>query len=119
MSLSPGPKTRSNVSNLVALLSNAPNKVQTSTRNSTSLTERSSTDSKRSPSHSRHQVDKDTYTLQVANKKQQDVAAQDAEIKRLNMEQAEQGKKDALEEPETSAGPADLLEAEGDEDVIF
>ena len=65
-------------------------------------------------------MDKDTYTLQVANKKQQDVAAQDAEIKRLKMEQAEQGKKDALvEEPETSAGPADLLEAEGDEDVIF
>lgn len=61
-----------------------------------------------------------TYTLQVANKKQQDVAAQDAEIKRLKLEQAAQGKKEALaDEAESTAGPADLLDAEGDEDVIF
>lgn len=61
-----------------------------------------------------------TDPFQVANKKQQDVAAQDAEIKRLKLEQAAQGKKDAVaDEPESSAGPADLLEAEGDEDVIF
>lgn len=61
-----------------------------------------------------------TDPFQVANKKQQDVAAQDAEIKRLKLEQAAQGKKDTVaDEPESSAGPADLLEAEGDEDVIF
>ena len=63
----------------------------------------------------------DFYRLKkVAGKKARDVAAADAEMKAKREAQA---KKDAGQEnvdPDCSAGaPADLLAAEGEDDVIF
>lgn len=53
----------------------------------------------------------------VANKKQRDNAAQDAEMKKRREELALRDRENqALEE---SSGPADILAAEDDEDVIF
>ena len=51
----------------------------------------------------------------VANKKQRDNAAQDAEMKARQAEHAD--KENA--EPDNQSGPADILAAEGEEDVIF
>jgi V-type H+-transporting ATPase subunit D len=53
---------------------------------------------------------------QVANKKQRDNAAQDAEMKKRREEAA---LRDEDQAPESSTGPADILSAEDDEDVIF
>lgn len=55
--------------------------------------------------------------VQVANKKQKDNAASDAEMKRRKEEKAAQGQENQA--PEDTSGPTDLLAAEEDEDVIF
>lgn len=54
-------------------------------------------------------------SLQVANKKQRDVAAADAEMKAKRLAQAAGGKTG----DKGDSGPSDLLAAEDDEDVIF
>lgn len=54
--------------------------------------------------------------IQVANKKQRDTAAADAEMKARRA--AESGETDGKDEDQKK-GPADLLAAEEDEDVIF
>ncbi|KAK1766774.1 ATP synthase subunit D-domain-containing protein [Phialemonium atrogriseum] len=53
----------------------------------------------------------------VANKKQRDNAAQDAEMKKRKEESEAKNEED--ETAEDSSAPADLLAAEGEEDVIF
>jgi V-type H+-transporting ATPase subunit D len=57
--------------------------------------------------------------VQVANKKQRDNAAADAERKQRKEELAARGEENEAPEPEQAAGPTDLLAAEEDEDVIF
>jgi V-type H+-transporting ATPase subunit D len=54
--------------------------------------------------------------MQVANKKQKDIAASDAEMKKKR--EAAQAGNQENQAPEDS-GPTDLLAAEEDEDVIF
>ena len=56
-----------------------------------------------------------TY-FQVANKKQADNAASDAEMKQRREDLARDQENQA---PEENQGPTDLLAAEEDEDVIF
>jgi V-type H+-transporting ATPase subunit D len=53
---------------------------------------------------------------QVANKKQKDNAASDAEMKKRREDQARDQENQA---PDDNSGPSDLLAAEEDEDVIF
>ena len=53
---------------------------------------------------------------QVAGKKQRDNAAADAEMKAKKEAAAKEGKTSAAEE---ASGPADILGAQDDEDVIF
>jgi V-type H+-transporting ATPase subunit D len=59
--------------------------------------------------------------VQVANKKQKDSAAADAEMKKRREDQAaDQAARDQENQaPEDTSGPTDLLAAEEDEDVIF
>lgn len=86
------------------------------------LTERSSTDSRRFVAIQpvrilQHRL---TDTLQVANKKQRDNAALDAELKAKREAKEAQDKEDeASGAQDATAGPVDLLAAEDDEDVIF
>ncbi|KAK4134196.1 vacuolar ATP synthase subunit D [Trichocladium antarcticum] len=54
----------------------------------------------------------------VANKKQRDTAAADAEMKKKNAEREANGEKHKAPEVDDST-PADILQAEGDEDIIF
>jgi V-type H+-transporting ATPase subunit D len=56
---------------------------------------------------------------QVANKKQRDTAAQDAEMKKMREALAAQGDENRAPEPEEDDEPKDMLAAEEDEDVIF
>lgn len=58
-----------------------------------------------------------TDCSKVANKKQRDNAAQDAEMKKRKEESEAKNEED--ETAEDSSAPADLLAAEGEEDVIF
>ncbi len=64
-----------------------------------------------------------THPLQVANKKQRDIAAQDAEMKQKRLEAAarqENGENNENNAPEEGdSAPADILAAEEDNDVIF
>jgi V-type H+-transporting ATPase subunit D len=53
----------------------------------------------------------------VAGKKQRDIAEQDAELKKRR--EALEAKEQKTEAPDESSGPADILAAEDDEDVIF
>lgn len=55
--------------------------------------------------------------LQVANKKQKDNAASDAEMKKKREDAAARGQENTT--PEDTSAPSDLLGAEDDEDVIF
>lgn len=57
-------------------------------------------------------------TLQVANKKQRDTAAADAEMKAKREAQAKKDGTDASQNRD-EAGGGDVLGAEDDEDVIF
>lgn len=60
----------------------------------------------------------DTNNKKVANKKQRDTAAADAEMKAKREAQAEKNVPNQ-EKVQDATGPTDLLAAEEDDDVIF
>ena len=68
-----------------------------------------------------HSVEQTTLFTprQVANKKQRDNAAADAELKQRKEEQASREQGNQGSKASDDAGPADILAAEEDEDVIF
>ncbi len=55
--------------------------------------------------------------IQVANKKQKDNAASDAEMKKKREDKQARDQENQV--PEDTSGPSNLLAAEEDEDVIF
>lgn len=80
------------------------------------MTEKSFTDSKR---YALQRPPRETILthLQVAGKKQRDNAALDAELKEKREAQEKRDKEEG--EAAEASGPADILAAEEDEDVIF